>query len=205
MSTPTRNRLVVRRLRLGMRRRSAGFSLVEVLVALVVCSVGLLGLAKMESLALASTSVAGTRSIVATQAASLAAMMHANRGYWASGFALASTTVLGVTTGAPGTGTYTISNSQLTGATTCVATGVNSCQVTPMAAYDLQQWSTALLQVLPNYLTTINCSIITSTPVTCTIQIQWAENAVAMNTQQSGATGNITALGAPTYVLYVQP
>ena len=35
----------------------SGFSLIEVMVALVVCSIGLLGLAKMESLAIASQDV----------------------------------------------------------------------------------------------------------------------------------------------------
>ena len=47
--------------RRSARRRSRGFSLVEILVALIVSSIGLLGLAKMEALALASTDVAGTR------------------------------------------------------------------------------------------------------------------------------------------------
>jgi type IV pilus assembly protein PilV len=192
--------------RTGSRaKRSAGFSLVEVLVALIVTSVGLLGLAKMESLALASTSVAGTRSIVAIQAASLAAMMHANRGYWAGGFALASTTVAGATPTPGAAGTVTISNSQLQGSFNCTTPGTASCGTTPMAGYDLQQWGAALLQLLPNYLATINCSITTGTPVTCTIQIQWSENAVAINSQQSGPTGNIASLNAPTYVLYVQP
>src|SRR5271165_540814 len=74
-------------------RRDHGFSLVEVMVALVVCALGLLGLAKMESLAVVSTAVASSRSLAAIQASSLAAAMHANRGYWAAGLAPASTTV----------------------------------------------------------------------------------------------------------------
>ena len=48
-----------RRLSLGPRyRRARGFSLMEVMVALVVSTVGLLGLAKMEALAISSTGVA---------------------------------------------------------------------------------------------------------------------------------------------------
>ncbi len=54
--------------------------------------------------------------------------------------------------------------------------------------------------VLPGYLATISCSTV-GFPVTCTIQIQWAENAVAANAQQTG----IANLAAPTYTLYVQP
>src|ERR1700678_4179404 len=63
-------------------RRSEGFSLVEVMVALVVCCVGLLGLAKMEALSISSTGIAGARSLAAIEASSLAAAMHADRGYW---------------------------------------------------------------------------------------------------------------------------
>jgi len=37
--------------------------------------------------------------------------------------------------------------------------------------------------------------------VTCTIQIQWVENAVAANAQQT----NMAGIQLPTYVLYVQP
>jgi len=181
-------------------RGSAGFSLVEVMVALVVCSIGLLGLAKMESLALASTSVAGTRSLVALQAASLAARMHANRGYWAAGLALNVTTLQGAN------GTLTLSNTQLPMATaTCTTAGASSCVPVSMAAYDLAQFGNALTQVVPYYLTTITCST-TGLPVTCTIQIQWSETAVAMNQQQTaGNGGDIASLAAPTYTLFVQP
>jgi type IV pilus assembly protein PilV len=69
-----------------------------------------------------------------------------------------------------------------------------------MAFYDLQQWAISLNAVLPGYLATVSCST-TGFPVTCTIQIQWSENAVAANAMQTGM-GN---LAAPTYVLYVQP
>jgi type IV pilus assembly protein PilV len=170
------------------------------MVALVVCSIGLLGLAKMESLALASTSVAGTRSLVALEAESLAARMHADRGYWAGGFALATTTLQGAN------GTLTLSNAALPIATaSCTTPGANSCVPATMAAFDLAQFGNALTKVVPYYLTTITCST-TGLPVTCTIQIQWSETAVAMNAQQTtGGGGDITSLAAPTYTLFVQP
>jgi hypothetical protein len=69
-----------------------------------------------------------------------------------------------------------------------------------MAFYDLQQWAIALAAVLPAYLATITCST-AGFPITCTIQIQWTENAVAANATQT----QIGALAAATYVLYVQP
>ena len=50
-----------------MRRRSEirGFSLIEVMVAIVVISAGLLGIAKLQALALSNTSTARLRSLAA--------------------------------------------------------------------------------------------------------------------------------------------
>lgn len=180
---------------LGRRRASAGFSLVEVLVALVITSIGLLGLAKMESLGLASTSIAGTRSLAAIEASSLAAMMHANRGYWAGGFAPASFTV-GGGRGLP----TTIANANLAATFNCTVAGAGSCAPSSMAAVDVQNWAADLSSVLPPYLATVTCST-TGFPVNCAIEIQWSENSVAVNSQQTG----IASLNAPTYILYVEP
>ena len=177
-------------------RHAHGFSLVEVMVALIVCSVGLLGLAKMESLAIASTDVAGTRALAAMEASSLAAMMHANRAYWGGGFALASTTVQ-VTSGA-----VVISNASLTTVAACTSTGSSACNYTQMAAYDLQNWGglNGLQAMLPGYLATIACST-SGYPITCTIQIVWSENGVAITPQQT----QMTSLALPTYTVYVEP
>jgi type IV pilus assembly protein PilV len=184
------------------RARTAGFSLIEVMVALVVCSIGLLGLAKMESLALSSTSVAGSRSIAAIEASSLAAAMHANPGYWANGFAPASFTI------SYSSGSAVISDSGLaTGPASCLTAGTSSCLPPVMAAYDVQQWATSLNTVLPNSLATIKCYT-GGFPVTCTIQIQWTENAVAadsLQNMQNISSGGNSASYLPTYTLFVQP
>ena len=177
------------------RHRSAGFSLVEVMVALVIVSIGLLGLAKMESLALSSTSVAGSRSIAALQASSLAAAMHANPGYWAAGVAPATTSISYIG------GLLTITDPGLAAPATCTTAGTGSCVPGTMAAYDVQQWAAAVKSVLPGYLATVNCTITVGTPVTCTIQIQWSEGAVAGNSAQT----NLAGLNQPTYTLFVQP
>lgn len=178
-------------------RRAMGFSLVEVLVALVVISIGLLGLAKMTSLGIASTSIAGTRSLAAIEAASLASMMHADRAYWGGGFAPTSFTV----TGGPGT-TTAISYSGLQANPACTTTGATACVPGNIAAHDVNTWATDLSAVLPPYLATVNCSTTVGVAVSCAIQIQWAENGVALNTQQQG---NMNSLTAPTYILYVVP
>jgi type IV pilus assembly protein PilV len=175
------------KLTMPMQDRSSGFSLIEVMVALVVTSIGLLGLAKMESLAISSTSVASSRSIAAIEASSLASAMHANPGYWAAGLAPATTTVSAA--------------NNFSAAAACHTAGATSCSPDFMRQYDLQQWAAALQAVLPGYLATINCTLTVGIPVTCTIQIQWSENAVAGNSKQT----NIGSLAQPTYTLFVQP
>lgn len=171
------------------------------MVALIVLSVGLLGIARMQSLALSSTSVAGKRALAAIEAASLAASMHEDRGYWANSGDPANAQI--VLTGT----TYTF-----TGAAALSGMGVQNCtdsaapcSPTAMAAYDLQQWATSLRALLPNDSATISCGAVT--PVTCTITISWFENAVSVNAQQAAvaATGVPAAMQIPTYVLYVQP
>lgn len=165
---------------------SRGFSLVEVMVALIICAFGLLGLAKMESLALSSTSVAGGRSLAAIEASSMAAAMHANRAYWGTSVAQPVTTV---------------DVSSLTPAVTPACTAAGACTTAQqMANYDVQQWANSLNSVLPNFFGIITCTT-SKLPVTCTITIKWAEAGVAINAQQS----NMANLAAPTYTVFVEP
>jgi type IV pilus assembly protein PilV len=168
-------------------KTSRGFSLVEVMVALVVVAIGLLGLAKMESLALASTTTAGTRSIAAIQASSMAAAMHANRAFWGSAVAPAVTTVTQATA--------------TSGAVAC--TQAAPCNGPAMKDWDLKNWSLAMNQVLPPYLATITCTT-TTPPVNCIINIQWSETAVAINSQQT-TIANISTATPPSYQIFVEP
>ncbi|HEX4243826.1 MAG TPA: type IV pilus modification protein PilV [Steroidobacteraceae bacterium] len=183
------------RLNVGGARRSRGFSLIEVLVAVIVVAIGLLGLAKMESLALSSTGVASLRSLIAIQASSLAASMHANRGFWASGDANVPYTVDPV-------------NNTWSTAAACTTAGSSACNPQQMAFYDLQQWQIAMQALTKSYTANITCTTI-NFPVNCLIVIQWTENVVSNNGsavagQQQSFT-NQQSLMIPTYKVYVQP
>jgi type IV pilus assembly protein PilV len=172
-----------------------GFTLLEVMVALFVLVIGLLGVLKLETLAYASTNVAAKRSIAALEAASLAASMHVNRGYWTtpdpSGGAIAiNGNVASVTSNAP------LLAGVIGVGQACTVSGA-PCLPLNMAAYDLQQWAIALNRLLPNVTGTVNCG--TAPPVSCMINIQWIENAVATNTAET------VALAGPSYTLYVEP
>jgi type IV pilus assembly protein PilV len=195
----------MRAVRNDTTRLAAGFSLIEVMVALIVLSVGLLGIARMESLAMSSTTVANQRGLAAIEAASLAAAMHANRGYWAgSDTSLATIKISSTTTGITFAFTHG-PNLQAAGSPDCTSGG-GPCTPTNLAAYDLHQWATALQGMLPAYTATIACGNVT--PITCTIQITWLENVVAVNAQeavQQSKNPTTAAMQNPQYTLYVQP
>jgi type IV pilus assembly protein PilV len=183
---------------MSIRHRSRGFTLLEIMVALVVISVGLLGIAKLQALAYASTGSAALRSLVALQAAGLAASMHANRSYWAAGAAPVPFTITGTVI------SDATLNSTATLATYCAAGGGGApCTSDVMAAFDLHTYATALNAMLGNSnpVTTVNCPA--AIPVNCTIQVTWNEKAVSVNTQGVANTSQSTF--APTYTLYVEP
>jgi type IV pilus assembly protein PilV len=204
--------------------RTAGFTLVEVLVAVVIIAIGLLGIAKMESVALGSTGVAQQRSIAALEASSLAAAMHDNRGFWGAGLAPATITITGTTIAQSSGGALSTAVSCVVGA----AGNSAPCTPTQVAAFDLQQWANdingtpsysnpsgpsgtpapiSLRPALPFQVTTVTCSQTVGVPVSCTIQILWSENSVAMNAQGANASTASAASGfnVPTYTLYVEP
>ena len=176
-----------------------GFSLVEVLVALVVLSVGLLGIAKMQALALSSTSVASMRSLAALEADSLAAAMHENRGYWTSAAAITAVPIqvqgAVVSNGPP--------------AAICTVGAGAPCTPTQVAAYDLQQWANILggtntvPALLPNDTATVNC-FNNGIRIDCSVTINWSEKALAINTQSQGQATTAT-IDQPSYTLFVEP
>ena len=193
------------------RVRTGGFSLIEVMVALVVTAIGLLGIAKIQALAYASTGTASIRSLVAIQASGLAASMHADRTYWSTGSAPVPITITGTGTGANFTISDNYLNTTANTATYCQSGGAGApCSPAQMASYDLRTWATALNGVLAhlNPVTTINCPV--AVPVTCTIQVTWNERAVSLNAQGVANTQVATGTAAggtfnPTYILYVEP
>jgi type IV pilus assembly protein PilV len=182
-----------------------GFTLIEVLVALIVTCIGLLGIAKIQALVYANTGSASTRSLVALQASGLAAAMHANRVYWSAGAAPSpitiSNTTISESTNTLNTTAAATTDCNLTGSTVALP-----CTPPVLAAHDLHIWANGLSALLPGVTptTTITCPI--AIPLTCTIQITWSEKTVSLNTQaQAGTVQGAAGTFAPTYTLYVEP
>jgi type IV pilus assembly protein PilV len=214
------------------RSRAGGFTLVEVMVALIIIAIGTLGIAKMQALALSSTGASRSRALAAIEASSLAAAMHANRGYWASSSSVPGTITVTTTSGATPTVVSTSSTMQtalssvkstqcntvatMEATLSCYCASGNSapCSSTyvNMAASDMFDWGMGLGSLLPNATATVTCTT-TDTPVDCTIALNWIENAVALTTQETSAAkananttaSNTAAFQYVTYTLYVVP
>ena len=141
------------RTRTRIRSATAGFSLVEVMVAVVVICVGLLGIAKMQALSLSNTTTSRQRALAALQAASVASAMHSNRQYWANP-AVANFSV-SIQSSVSSVGTPASNDAALlaqlqTNLTTtpgslaaCIDTASSTtpkCNATQLAAFDLTRW-----------------------------------------------------------------
>lgn len=187
------------RMAASFRRSDRGFSLVEVLVALIVLAVGLLGIAKMEALAISNITVANRRSLAAIEAQSLADAMHLNRGFWSTAAANAAVITVSGTT---------VTNAPVAPAPNCLyqPTAPAPCTPAGLASWDLEQWANDLSRLLPNDQATITCN--NSAPIDCLITITWSEDAVALNNAQvqtGTTTATESAIQNPTYTLYVEP
>lgn len=169
---------------ISQRSPSRGFSLLEVLVALVVLSIGLLGVAAMQASALSSTSGSQVESVVVMEAKSLADAMVANPAYWASGTEPADFTIT-VSSGAP-----VISDSGLATTADCKTTACTAAST--VAAYDVQQWAAQALTQLPTMQKT-DVACVSGAPVVCTITITWTQKtAAALNSGTANANSTTT-------------
>ena len=181
-----------------------GFTLFEVLVAMVVCAVGLLGLAKMAALAVSTTQNAGSRSLIAVQMESLASMMHANRSFWQSG-TITSFTASGTTI------TDATNNLTALPANGCIAPAI--CTPAQIAAVDVNKWVNDMNNQFPTYGATITCSAAAQiqitpsstapAPIDCSINVTWTEKQLAVNANT--ATGSATQISTQSYSVYVKP
>lgn len=192
--------------------RMPGFSLIEVMIAMIIICVGMLGIAKLEAVVLSSTGSSRLRALVALQAESLADAMHADRDFW-DGTSGDWTSTVGVSiTVTNGTASLAATNSaHLSSALSSPPNCTTTCIPANLAGYDLTLWAQGssniggLAQLLKNSTSSISCLAATVTnPASCTVTINWNENTVAAN-QQEAAAGAPTSFASETYTLVVQP
>jgi type IV pilus assembly protein PilV len=178
-----------------IRGRSQGFSLLEVLVSLLIVSLGLLGLSKMQAAALSNTQIARARSLIALQTASLAESMHGNH-FWSAGTAPATVTATGTT--------VTDASNILNATVDCSPTAKSTCTSAQLAAYDFQAWVTAMNTRFPGYTATVQCTTAVTTP-SCVISVTWTEKYIAVNRSTTVAQGAVQTSSPLQFSLYVKP
>lgn len=151
-----------------------GFTLLEILVAIVVISLGLLGLAGLQAASLINNQTAQHRSIATQQAYDMADRIRANL----AGVATGAYDALGANTPAdPG----------------CIAGG---CTVANMVVTDHSQWNTNNGRLLPNGSGTVdcvlgpgaNCNNNINAIRTFDITVQWTEKTPAGNVVRAFVT-----------------
>lgn len=177
--------------------RTSGFSLVEVMVALIIICVGLLGIAKLQALMLSNTGASRMRALAALEASSMAATMHADRDYWAA--TPAATTTVDDTVANKG---ITSADSTLQTTPDCYTGGSDApCTAAKIAAFDLQNWLNDMYSTLRGSTSLIACASNVGV-VSCTITINWQEQTLAANTQEAA---NANPFQSQSYQLVVNP
>lgn len=137
-------------------RISRGFTLVEVLIALVVLSIGMLGIAALLLNGLQSSRLALLRTQAVVLAADMGDRIRANR-TGGSAYTLASGTSLS------------------TPAKDCTSAG--QCNSSEIAAVDLYAWQQAVQRVLPGATTSVTVAPVgTLAANTYTITISWTQS-----------------------------
>jgi type IV pilus assembly protein PilV len=177
---------------MSMTRSIRGVSLIEVMVTLVIIGFGLLGVMRMQATAIASTSSAGTRALVALQARSLSAAMRANPAFWADP-AVVSTRFSMAGAGVSDSGNLDSQN------TNCIAV---SCTPVQLAAFDLRQWAIGMNQMLPSYEAEGECTVVPGQPVRCRVAVMWEEKQLGVN---EGSSASASTAVEQTFVMLVQP
>ena len=116
-----------------VRSREPGFSILEVLVAVLILSVGLLGLAGLQTLSLKSNVSAAQRSIATQLAYDMSDRMRANQASVLSGdYNYAS---------------YSVSNAAGTNTTACASAA--GCTSSQLAQEDVYEWNQQICAQLP--------------------------------------------------------
>jgi len=163
--------------------RSSGFSLIEVLISLVILSVGLLGIAAMVSVSMKSKGSSYLRTQALAQSGAIIDRMRANR----------ATAITGGYNCNDIRGTVTCPSGNLT-QQTCNGTA-NACTPAQIATMDMYEWTQDLQNLLGNGIATnVSYNITTTTVAQYTqVQVSISWDDTIANTAISGTTSGPTA------------
>lgn len=147
---------------MSLNKNQSGFTLLEVMVAIVVLSLGLLGLAGLQAATLRNNQIAYYRAIAVQQTFDMADRIRANQA--------------GVAAGA-----YNALDASIPADPDCVA---NTCTAAQMGVADHSQWNNNNARMLPGASGTVASAADGSFVIT----ISWNENTEAGSTAQQFVT-----------------
>ncbi|WP_052697812.1 type IV pilus modification protein PilV [Luteibacter yeojuensis] len=177
---------------MSVPNRTSGASLIEVLVAVLVFGVGVIGLAALLITSFRSNQVGYLRTQAEFLAMGMADRMRANPlGVWA--------------------GNYNSTAYPITGTQNCTA--ASACTPANLAKRDQYQWSSQLTTFLPNATASIACTKGVTPDATqlqmrppyagnCVMQLSWSERAA---TSSNDAANPTPAVATRTYAWNFQP
>jgi type IV pilus assembly protein PilV len=176
-------------------RRARGASLIEVLIAVLVFGIGIVGLAGLLIISFRSNQVGYLRTQAEFVAMGMADRMRANPlGVWA--------------------GAYDSTSYPLTVTQAC--TKASACTPAQLATRDQAQWSAQLTTFLPNPSASIACTKGVAADATqlgmrppyagnCVMKISWVEKAATDNASATAANSGAGTVTTRTYAWNFQP
>ena len=130
-----------------------GFTLVEVMVAMVIFSVGLLGLAGLQSLGMTNNQTAYNRTVAMQMAYNMSDRMRAN-------------------ISAVNAGTYTLLATDVPAAQDCIQ---NTCTSDQIRQFDILEWRTTIAAELPQGLGSITPNVLATGGQQFVVCVMWNE------------------------------
>lgn len=143
-----------------MKHSIRGFSMIEVMIAVLVVSFGVLGIAGALFTATRSATSNYVRQQAVQDAYDILDRMRANR-----------------TVAAQAGGSYTATATKPSSTAPSTNCTTSTCSGAQMAAYDVWQWQTQLMQNLPNGLGSVTIAAGSNSSYTVTVQVQWSDQA----------------------------
>lgn len=180
------------RTRSTSRRRIAGFSMIETLVAILIISLGILGTSSLLIKGMGNAKTASLRSVAAMQASSLAAAMYANRTFWATRSNAVAFTSNGAEVSVASGGIDTTKK-------TCAP-----CSPAELAGLEVSTWVKSLSNALPDAKSDVSCpAVLEDSAHNCTIKISWAERFIESG--KNAAEDSVATAGVRSYFLHIEP
>ena len=152
------------------KRRQTGFTLLEVMISLVIFSIGMLGLAGIQAISIQSSGIAYMRTLAMQSAYDMADIVRASADFNNN----VDTAFSSVTT--------TLGSEP----TACQSDSTPNCTPSQMAAFEIYHWKSNLRDVLPS-----GRGKVTSSGNTYTVTVMWDQDRTGVTGENCGGDSSV--------------